>query len=395
MADAKDIRPLVCDNGTGMVKWRSQESPPHKAPNVLAKSQFVFPRVFDLVHCACCRVPWHIEGGKLLLELNRVLQPGGYFVWSATPVYQKLAEDVEIWTAMSAIKADPLCYEALERLIENHMLKSEEESSLISSLKFAPEDKWLSSFYSCLIKKYDKESMVEAKFRKLEQETCDNNTASLPVACTLKNNTDLLACKAEYYHQSGEYQKCFELTSALLERDPFHLKSTLVHLTAAMELGHSNELYLMACHGNAFAAQEEGDQAISSFRTAARSFPGLNLDILFVRCHLPTLYIGMEYMRTHNLKLEKEMQFRHGDSKGSVKGGHGRKEVAGVQSGQSSQTRQRYKCRSSLGSIKSVSKGFGLKTSSFRVSAMAVYEVKLIGPDGDENEFELRMTVIS
>lgn len=37
------------------------------------------------------------EGGALLLELNRVLRPGGYFVWSATPVYQKLEEDVQIW----------------------------------------------------------------------------------------------------------------------------------------------------------------------------------------------------------------------------------------------------------------------------------------------------------
>lgn len=36
-------------------------------------------------------------GGKLLLELNRVLRPGGYFVWSATPVYRKLEEDVKIW----------------------------------------------------------------------------------------------------------------------------------------------------------------------------------------------------------------------------------------------------------------------------------------------------------
>ncbi|KAL5073547.1 hypothetical protein RYX36_012531 [Vicia faba] len=36
-------------------------------------------------------------GGKLLLELNRVLRPSGYFAWSATPVYQKLEEDVEIW----------------------------------------------------------------------------------------------------------------------------------------------------------------------------------------------------------------------------------------------------------------------------------------------------------
>ncbi|KAL5140210.1 Ferredoxin-3, chloroplastic [Glycine soja] len=43
---------------------------------------------------------------------------------------------------------------------------------------------------------------------------------------------------------------------------------------------------------------------------------------------------------------------------------------------------------SSLRSVKNVSKVFGLKSSSFRVSAMAVYKVKLIGPDGEENEFE-------
>ncbi|OVA09990.1 2Fe-2S ferredoxin-type domain [Macleaya cordata] len=48
-----------------------------------------------------------------------------------------------------------------------------------------------------------------------------------------------------------------------------------------------------------------------------------------------------------------------------------------------------YKFPSSFGSVKSISKAFGLKSSScFRVSAMAVYKVKLIGPDGQENEFE-------
>ena len=65
---------------------------------VMGSRRLPFPsRVFDIVHCARCRVPWHAEGGLLLLELNRVLRPGGYFVWSATPVYQKLQEDVEIW----------------------------------------------------------------------------------------------------------------------------------------------------------------------------------------------------------------------------------------------------------------------------------------------------------
>lgn len=39
----------------------------------------------------------------------------------------------------------------------------------------------------------------------------------------------------------------------------------------------------------------------------------------------------------------------------------------------------------SLGSLKSVSKSFGLKSRPSKVSAMAVYKVKLIGPNGEEN----------
>lgn len=47
------------------------------------------------------------------------------------------------------------------------------------------------------------------------------------------------------------------------------------------------------------------------------------------------------------------------------------------------------KSSGSLTSIKSVTKAFGLKSSaSFRVSAMAVHKVKLIGPNGEENEFD-------
>ncbi|XP_057973553.1 probable methyltransferase PMT24 [Malania oleifera] len=78
---------------------------------VMGTKRLPFPaRVFDVVHCARCRVPWHIEGGKLLLELNRVLRPGGYFVWSATPVYQKIPEDVGIWKAMSQLTKS-LCWD--------------------------------------------------------------------------------------------------------------------------------------------------------------------------------------------------------------------------------------------------------------------------------------------
>ncbi|XP_058089811.1 probable methyltransferase PMT24 [Magnolia sinica] len=70
-------------------------------------------KVFDIVHCARCRVPWHIEGGMLLLELNRVLRPGGFFVWSATPVYRKSEEDREIWNAMTELTKS-MCWDLMQ-----------------------------------------------------------------------------------------------------------------------------------------------------------------------------------------------------------------------------------------------------------------------------------------
>ncbi|CAM8876316.1 unnamed protein product [Rhodiola kirilowii] len=82
---------------------------------VMGTTRLPFPgRVFDVVHCSRCRVPWHIEGGKLLLELNRLLRPGGFFVWSATPVYQKIDEDVEIWNAMTKLMKS-MCWDMVSK----------------------------------------------------------------------------------------------------------------------------------------------------------------------------------------------------------------------------------------------------------------------------------------
>lgn len=49
-----------------------------------------------------------------MLELNRLLRPGGYFVWSATPIYQKLPEDVGIWEAMTALTKS-MCWKMVKK----------------------------------------------------------------------------------------------------------------------------------------------------------------------------------------------------------------------------------------------------------------------------------------
>uniref|UniRef100_A0ACD5T9R4 Uncharacterized protein n=1 Tax=Avena sativa TaxID=4498 RepID=A0ACD5T9R4_AVESA len=68
---------------------------------VIGTQKLPFPdNAFDVVHCARCRVRWYQNGGKPLLELNRVLRPGGFFVWSATPVYREEKRDQDDWNAM-------------------------------------------------------------------------------------------------------------------------------------------------------------------------------------------------------------------------------------------------------------------------------------------------------
>ncbi|KAJ3674101.1 hypothetical protein LUZ60_006093 [Juncus effusus] len=252
-------------------------------------------------------------------------------------------DQAKLWY-QAAVKADPLCYEAMECLVDNYMLTCEEEKRLLASLNFRKEDQWLYTYYSCMVNKHEKESVVEAKFRDLERETSSSSNSSL--SKTLKNNTDLSVCKADYYYQSGEYQKCFDLTSMLLEKDPFHLKCMLYYLVSSLELGRSNDLYIMSdnlvknypqkaiswfavgCYyfsikknalarqhfskatsiegtyapawialGNSYAVQQETDHALTAYRTASRLFPG---------CQLPMLYIGMECMRTHNFKLAEQ-----------------------------------------------------------------------------------------
>ncbi|KAL2317192.1 hypothetical protein Fmac_031068 [Flemingia macrophylla] len=54
-----------------------------------ATRRLLFPsQAFDLIHCSRCRINWTRDDGILLLEVNRMLRAGGYFVWAAQPVYK-------------------------------------------------------------------------------------------------------------------------------------------------------------------------------------------------------------------------------------------------------------------------------------------------------------------
>ncbi|XP_074561430.1 putative methyltransferase PMT15 [Curcuma longa] len=54
---------------------------------VLATNRLPYPaRVFDMAHCSRCLIPWHLYGGQNLIEVDRILRPGGYWILSGPPI---------------------------------------------------------------------------------------------------------------------------------------------------------------------------------------------------------------------------------------------------------------------------------------------------------------------
>ncbi|KAG5406105.1 hypothetical protein IGI04_012224 [Brassica rapa subsp. trilocularis] len=77
---------------------------------VLGTKRLPYPsRSFELAHCSRCRIDWLQRDGILLLELDRVLRPGGYFAYSSPEAYAQDEEDLRIWREMSAL-VERMCW---------------------------------------------------------------------------------------------------------------------------------------------------------------------------------------------------------------------------------------------------------------------------------------------
>ncbi|KAL0433265.1 UNVERIFIED_CONTAM: putative methyltransferase PMT8 [Sesamum latifolium] len=77
---------------------------------VLGTKRLPYPsRSFEFAHCSRCRIDWLQRDGILLLELDRVLRPGGYFAYSSPEAYAQDEEDLRIWREMSAL-VERMCW---------------------------------------------------------------------------------------------------------------------------------------------------------------------------------------------------------------------------------------------------------------------------------------------
>ncbi|KAJ8772963.1 hypothetical protein K2173_028140 [Erythroxylum novogranatense] len=63
---------------------------------VLGTIKLPYPsRAFDMAHCSRCLIPWGANGGMYMMEVDRVLRPGGYWVLSGPPINWRI--DYQAW----------------------------------------------------------------------------------------------------------------------------------------------------------------------------------------------------------------------------------------------------------------------------------------------------------
>ncbi|KAM0880599.1 hypothetical protein ACQ4PT_033467 [Festuca glaucescens] len=78
---------------------------------MLGTRRLPFPsRSFDFVHCSRCLIPFTAYNGSYLIEVDRLLRPGGYLIISGPPVQWKKQE--KEWGELQAM-AQSLCYKLI------------------------------------------------------------------------------------------------------------------------------------------------------------------------------------------------------------------------------------------------------------------------------------------
>ncbi|XP_065582028.1 cell division cycle protein 16 homolog isoform X2 [Artemia franciscana] len=227
-------------------------------------------------------------------------------------------------TLIEAVKCDPMSFESLEAIIDMHLTSKEKIISLLEALK--SNNKFSDSLF--LFK------LLTDRLRRNPKE--EDSLTQSPLA----NSSDVTVNEAERLLNACAFKDALEASQLVLKRDQLHPRSLLISIVSLAELKKKNELFVLAhrlidtnphCHiawfavgcyyyllgksdvsrrflekstyvepnfglamlvqGHSFASDGHHDQAMASYFKAAKLIPN---------CHLPTLYVGVEYGLTNN-----------------------------------------------------------------------------------------------
>ncbi|KAK1431284.1 hypothetical protein QVD17_07740 [Tagetes erecta] len=107
-----------------------------------ASKQLPFPSLsFDMIHSAWDGVEWDKKDGIYLIEVDRVLRPGGYFVWTSpfanTPASVRDIENLKKWDVVRNLAKD-LCWDLLSQQDKTVVWKKPSKKNCYASRKHGP-----------------------------------------------------------------------------------------------------------------------------------------------------------------------------------------------------------------------------------------------------------------
>jgi len=279
------------------------------------------------------------EAGRLLEEGEAALGDMNCGEWAPSTqllrgyIYEALDNRPAATQAFqAALKGDVFCYEAFDALVTHQLLTQEEERKLVAALPFQELeqcDRLASSLYSISLKKY-----------------ASPDHLSIPSELeVIQDNADVQVCIAERLFYNCDHHAAFKITASVLKTDAYHCKALPVHIALLVELKKTNDLFKLAhnlvdlypewamswfavgcyyyligkqdparrflskatqldrlfgaawlAYGHSFAVESEHDQAMAAYFKANQLMQG---------CHLPLLYIGLEYSLTNNAELAR------------------------------------------------------------------------------------------
>ncbi|CAJ1932090.1 unnamed protein product [Sphenostylis stenocarpa] len=136
---------------------------------VLGTIKLPYPSAaFDMAHCSRCLIPWGANDGMYMMEVDRVLRPGGYWVLSGPPInwkvnykaWQRTKEDLEEEQRKIEEVAKLLCWEKKsekseiaiwQKTVDSESCRSRQEDS---SVKFCEStdanDVWYKKMEVCI-----------------------------------------------------------------------------------------------------------------------------------------------------------------------------------------------------------------------------------------------------
>lgn len=156
---------------------------------VLSVHRLPYPsRSFDMAHCARCLIQWTNHDGLYMLELDRILRPGGYWVLSGPPIdwrrfykgWKRTPQDLEAEQTSIEDLAKRFCWKkivekatiAVWRKPTNHV-HCAKKSKILKSPPFCkgtdPDAVWNEEMETCITPLPDVESTEEISGGALEK----------------------------------------------------------------------------------------------------------------------------------------------------------------------------------------------------------------------------------